>query len=58
VTHQDAARAKARAIAEYHFPRSRTNREALENDLFLALAEFWNAGFAIGLEYERTPDGA
>lgn len=50
MTPEELARAEARRIASFHFPRSRHNAAALENDVFVALQKGIEAAFAAGLE--------
>lgn len=50
---EEACRFEAKRIAEYWFPRSRVQRQALENDVYLAMERAVRAGFSAGLE--RAP---
>jgi hypothetical protein len=47
---EEQAREDARKLAEFHFPRSRHAREALESDVFLLLAKHIKKAFADGLQ--------
>lgn len=54
MTPEELARAEAKKIAEFHFPRSKHAQRALENDVFIALRKgietAFSAGLAMGLK--------